>query len=66
MSTTCTSGKITFASKRDAKRRLLQLQTAGVRLTTVYRCPECGGFHHTSQSREVRREWRQRLEGGSA
>ena len=46
----CTSEKIGFTSREAARRFRATKRTKGARMR-IYRCPDCGDFHLTSQRR---------------
>jgi hypothetical protein len=52
MSKPCSSGKTPYASKADAKRGLKRVRQR-VAVRRVYRCPECGLWHLTSQRSRI-------------
>lgn len=45
----CPSGKRRYRRRRYAIRALRRIQSHGMSVRTVYRCPDCDGFHLTSR-----------------
>lgn len=59
----CTAcGKRSYGSKSAAKKALRQKQAQHTDVSGIYRCPETGDWHMTSQSGEVKRAWDQYLQ----